>query len=366
VPGAYFATVPQNFPCSQCGASLQYAPGTTTLVCPYCRSAQAIPLLGAGTAVEELDFEAALETAAREEGTVEVVTARCRQCSAESSLAPNVTVHKCPFCGTPLSATAGSKRLLRPQSLLPFAIPLERARTSFRDWASGLWFAPSGIAKDARTGAIDGIYLPFWTFDCQTTTTYDGERGDDHRVMRAQSVMENGRSVTRQVEQVETRWSARSGEVQVPFDDVLIAATSSMTVSHLHALEPWDLAKLEPFEERYLTGFRVESWSVPLPTAFEKAKAVMAGVIASVIRSDIGGDHQRIHRSGTKYEAVRFKHLLLPVWMSSYSHGGKVFRFVVNARTGEVQGERPWSAGKIALFVLFLVSVLVVLISLTE
>jgi DNA-directed RNA polymerase subunit RPC12/RpoP len=356
----------QNFPCAQCGASLEYAPGTTTLVCPYCRSAQAIPQPVAGTAVEELDFEAALETAAREEGTVEVVTTRCPQCSAESSLAPNVTVQKCPFCGSPLSATGASRRLLRPQSLLPFAVPLERARASFRSWAGGLWFAPGRLARDARTGTIDGVYLPYWTFDSRTTTAYVGERGDDIRVTRAQTVMENGRSVSRPVAQVETRWSPRSGTVEVAFDDVVVAATKSMPTSHLHALEPWDLGKLEPFEERYLTGFRVESWSLPLPQAFEIAKGIMDQAIAEAIRTDIGGDRQRIQRADTRHEGVRFKHLLLPVWLSSYRFGGKVYRFVVNARTGEVQGERPWSVAKIVLFGLFLLVVLGVLASLSE
>ncbi len=42
-----------------------------------------------------------------------------------------------------------------------------------------------------------------------------------------------------------------------------------------------------------------------------------------------------------------FKHILLPIWMAAYKYGGKSYRFVVNAQTGKVQGERPWSAWKI-------------------
>jgi hypothetical protein len=40
--------------------------------------------------------------------------------------------------------------------------------------------------------------------------------------------------------------------------------------------------------------------------------------------------------------------VLLPVWISAYRFNRKVYRFVVNARTGEVKGERPWSFWKIA------------------
>jgi len=48
---------------------------------------------------------------------------------------------------------------------------------------------------------------------------------------------------------------------------------------------------------------------------------------------------------------VTFKHILLPVWLAAYKYNGKTYRFVVNGQTGRVQGERPWSAIKIAIAV---------------
>ena len=49
---------------------------------------------------------------------------------------------------------------------------------------------------------------------------------------------------------------------------------------------------------------------------------------------------------------MTFKHILLPVWTAAYKFRGQSFRFVVNGQTGKVQGERPWSAVKIAFAVL--------------
>ncbi len=66
------------------------------------------------------------------------------------------------------------------------------------------------------------------------------------------------------------------------------------------------------------------------------------------IRFDIGGDRQRIHTVQTDVRDITFKHILLPVWLAAYKYNGKTFRFVVNGQTGRVQGERPWSAWKIA------------------
>ena len=46
---------------------------------------------------------------------------------------------------------------------------------------------------------------------------------------------------------------------------------------------------------------------------------------------------------------LTFKHVLLPVWLAAYRYRGKSFRFVVNGRTGTVEGERPYSTVKIAI-----------------
>jgi hypothetical protein len=97
---------------------------------------------------------------------------------------------------------------------------------------------------------------------------------------------------------------------------------------------------------------------VSLAEGFEQAQTVMDPVIRSSILRDIGGDHQRIHSSRTSYEDITFKHLLLPVWISAYLFNRKTYRFLVNGRTGEVQGERPWSWVKILLLFLFILALI--------
>ena len=75
----------------------------------------------------------------------------------------------------------------------------------------------------------------------------------------------------------------------------------------------------------------------------------MDGPIRSKVRADIGGDEQQITSLNVTYNDVKFKHLLLPLWISSYRYNEKIYRFVINARTGEVNGDRPWSWIKITL-----------------
>jgi hypothetical protein len=108
-----------------------------------------------------------------------------------------------------------------------------------------------------------------------------------------------------------------------------------------------DLESLVGYDPSYLSGFRTERYQVDLGQGFERAKQVMDTRIRVAVNRDIGGDHQRVHSVSTQHDSITFKHILLPLWISAYKMGEKTYRFLVNARTGEVQGERPWSVAKI-------------------
>jgi hypothetical protein len=355
--------VGKTFACTQCGAAVEFDPAAAAPRCRWCGAVVAPPAGGAPP--EELDLAAWLERAAAEAPTVERTAVRCGRCGAESSTGPDVTATRCPFCGGAVVAAAQSRKLIRPAALLPFAVDATRAQEAFRRWLASLWFAPSALRRLAqRVGALVGVYVPFWTFDAATTTTYDGERGDDVTVHEPVTVVEAGRHVTRSRAVTRTRWSDASGTVRRRFDDVLVPAATSLPEGLVGELQPWDLQALVPYDDAFLAGFRAESYTVPLPAGFERAKGVMAAAIRDDVVRDIGGDHQRVHRVETRHEGVTFKHVLLPVWLAAYRYRDRTFRFVVNARTGEVQGERPWSWVKIALAVLAGLALLLLVISL--
>ena len=146
------------------------------------------------------------------------------------------------------------------------------------------------------------------------------------------------------------------------FKGVLVAASKAVAEAKLNALEPWDLDSMCPYEPAYLAGFKAQRYQVDLPDGFVKAKATMYGTIVGDVRHDIGGDEQRVDDVQTLYANVMFRHLLLPVWIGAYRFQSKVYQVAVNARTGEVQGERPYSAAKIALLVAAIVAIIVLIV----
>jgi len=256
---------------------------------------------------------------------------------------------ECPFCATPAVTGAGRHRHIKPRALLPFALDEATARKAMTDWLGRLWFAPSGLQQYARKGRrMQGIYVPYWTFDADTRSHYRGARGTVYYETR--SVMRDGKRQTVQMARV--RWRAVSGRVARFFDDVLVLAATSLPERFTDALAPWDLAALEPYRPEFLAGFRAEGYTVDLEAGFAKARAHIDRIVARDVKFDIGGDRQRIHAIDTQVSDVTFKHVLLPVWLAAYRYRGQTYRFVVNGHTGRVQGERPWSAFKLALAVL--------------
>ena len=144
------------------------------------------------------------------------------------------------------------------------------------------------------------------------------------------------------------RWTPVRGHLSRLFDDVLVLASRSLPSWITDRLEPWDLHDLRAYTEGYLSGFQSEAYQVPLDEGFGVAHGRMRAELQRDVMAAIGGDLQRIDRMEVHHDGPTFKHVLLPVWLAAYRYRGRSFRFVINGRTGEVEGERPYSAAKIA------------------
>ncbi|OVE80790.1 hypothetical protein BVY04_04980 [bacterium M21] len=341
----------RQFKCEKCGADMDFAPGKSALKCPYCSHENHIPQCQ--EEVRELDFNRYLSQLDDTDDFVESETVKCAACGAQTTLDPSIVSDSCAFCGSSLVTQTSSDRLIKPKSLLPFKVTDKEAKSSFKKWILGLWFAPNALKKYARIeSSVNGMYIPYWTYDTTTFTWYDGQRGEDYWETQHYTETVDGKTVhkTRQVRK--TRWYPASGTVWNNFDDLLVLGSTSLPKKYADELEPWDLENLVSYQDDFLSGFRTENYHIGLEEGFVEAKERMDAPIRATVRRDIGGDHQRIHSMSVQYNNITFKHILLPVWISAYRYNQNVYRFLVNARTGEVQGERPWSWVKITLAVL--------------
>ena len=339
-----------RFPCDTCGSDLRFDPQAARLICDHCGNTQAIE--GSGfhlQPIRELELEAGLSADLSDIQMEDSRVTSCPNCAAQITFEGSKHATECPFCGTPVVVDTGTTRHIKPHAVLPFAMTEDVARGAMKDWLGRLWFAPNGLQEYARKGRrMDGIYVPYWTFDAKTQSAYSGERGITYYV--TQTVVRDGKK--QQVQVPKIRWTGVRGRVQRFFDDVLVLASSSLPKKYTDALEPWDLSALEPYTPEFLAGFHAEAYSVPLQDGFTQARGYMDRVIERDVKFDIGGDRQRVHNIDTQMEGLTFKHVLLPVWLAAYKYRGRTYRFVVNGRTGRVQGERPYSTVKITIAVI--------------
>ena len=351
--------VVKTFPCKSCGARLSFAPGTKTLACGYCGAVNDIPKNS--EEIQELDFETYLTALAGKQESHEQVHVKCTNCGAEQTLAANLFAGQCSFCATPIVAQGYANRLVKPKSLIPFRIARNVAQDEFRKWIRGRWLAPSELKKYAQgdSAGINGVYLPYWTYDCDTHSDYSGARGIN-RQERYTTENSSGQTVTET--RTRTDWTSVSGAVENKFDDVLVPASATLvtlqTTLFGNRFLAWNTKALVPYSEEFITGFQAEAYQTGLADGYRAAKQIIDGRIVQSIKADIGGDAQRVDSVSTQYSNITFKHVLVPVWISAYRYRDKVYRFMVNGQNGEVQGESPKSGWKVFFLV---VAVLVVL-----
>lgn len=359
---------PQQFRCPGCAANMEFDPASGMMKCRFCGQTAPVPPVSTGVAPpHSLDeFLAKIDDSHLQPIAQQALQVSCAGCGSAITFQPPEVAGLCPFCGADIVVQPkAADPMIAPDGLLPAKVPKNDAQNQVRQWLQTRWFAPNALKRMARQEAISGVYLPFWDYAADTHSEYRGERGDYYWETEVYEESDGqGRTVQRTRQVQKTRWTPVAGEVSRKFDNVLVVATKSISEKRLTALEPWDLQSLCAYEPAYLSGFKAQRYQVELPAGFDRAKMFMQDAIERDAARDIGGDEQRVDQINTEYSNTTFRRLLLPVWIGAYKFQTKVYQVVVNARTGEVQGERPYSAWKIAALVgviLFVLAILLIL-----
>jgi len=338
-----------------------YAPGTTVLKCTACAAEHPIEA-GEDTTVDEQSFDAWMaENAHLKVATLGGQVLKCQGCAAE--IETTDLAETCQFCSGHLIALSAPEGVVAPEAVVPFGLAQAGAKKAFQEWIGSRWFAPNALKKVGSTEALKGTYVPHWTFDADTATAYQGERGEHYYVTKTRQVSDGkGGTRTETYQEQHTRWHPASGHVSRAFDDVTVVASQQLPAKRLDQMGPWQLETAVAYQPEYLSGYSALRYDVDPQDGSTVARKEMRDVIEGDVRQDIGGDEQRVHHVDVRYAQMMFKLVLLPLWLASYVHAGKQWQVMVNANTGEVTGDRPWSIIKIVSTVLAVLAVIAVLV----
>ncbi|MEM1417171.1 MAG: hypothetical protein AAGH15_19895 [Myxococcota bacterium] len=357
-----------DFPCPTCGApAMTFDAVSGGLACPYCGHRQAVDATGPAPSERALEEGEAL---ARRDGApvvadeargfgVEVRTTQCQSCGARVSFAGLEIASRCDFCGSnQVLEQASNRNLIRPESLVPFAVDDARARQMFKDWLAGLWFRPSDLKKRAEVGDVSGVYVPYWTFDAGAESRWRAEAGHRYHEMQTVKKTVDGKAQLVQERVQKIRWEPASGHRQDHFDDLLVVASKGLPKRIADGLRTFDTQQLQPYDPRFLAGWRAEEYGVGLEEGWREAETRMRREQEARCGLDVPGDTHRGLQVETRLGGRTYKHVLLPLWIATYRYGDKPFRFLVNGQTGEVKGEAPLSWPKILLTIFIVCALL--------
>jgi ribosomal protein S27AE len=329
-------------PCPSCGGKLLYSAEKESMVCGHCGHWEQPDFSGDQIVELELplqDFKSTAGTYTPEE--IGQKAYACGGCGAQTMMDPREVRTVCGFCGSnKVNETAFDRTLIRPQGVIPFVIGRQEAIYIFDNWIGKGWFLPNTLEQYAQIENLHGVYLPAWTYDARTESSWVGEAG-------FHSYDSNNRR--------STRYEFRHGRLKHFFNDVVVFGSQAHSQERLAEILPFDFSLAINFDPRVLLGWEVGVSDLDVDSGYKEADQIMAKRIHEMCAEAIGGDtHRNLRIISTAKSDQTFKHLVLPVWMCSYNYNGKNYYFLINGQTGKIDGVKPRSWIKLFFFYLFL------------
>lgn len=317
-----FDAVQEALRCGSCGGQRQYDPETQGLLCDHCGERAKI--------IDDHHLDARREMAfdpSRDEEPPEIDHAhQCQTCGGEVVFVGKTVSDRCPYCNGPVVLNAGHAHYI-PSGLIPFAVGRANAEAQLRAWAGGRYAAPDDLLNAVKQGDIAAIYAPFWTFDADKQIYYS-----------ARKKIRSGKN---------TRWRTVTGQTKLTLDDMITGASDHVTPAIRDGImHGFDIDLLRPYLPDYLAGFAAELHESRVSDGLEKMKRDIEVLVHKEIKRDVGGT-VKVKSFTSDMNDIRFRRILLPLWILHYSHKGKAYRIITSGIDGKTFGQRPFSFSKL-------------------
>jgi LSD1 subclass zinc finger protein len=347
-----------QMPCPTCNSELSYSAEKQMINCRHCGYTQDYERASDQIKEQSLS-DAAASMSFYSPAAIHKQVIECESCRAQLMIEQDAVAIRCNFCGSEkVNKAAFNQNLIQPQGIIPFKIQKREAVDKFKKWIAEGWFRPNALKKMAELGDIQGIYLPFWTYDSESYTQWRGEAGFYYYV----EVEKDGKTEKER----RTRWESRNGSFNRSFDDVLILASKGKTREVVEGIFPYQLTESVNYNPTLMVGWQAEIYTVDVKEGYQQAEKKMYEEIKNQAEKKLGGDTQRgLHVEADFYEQT-FKHLILPVWLCTYKYGDKAYQFAVNGQTGKIEGQKPVSWFKIILLILTIVAIIAAVVIFTQ
>ena len=341
----------RDFKCPQCGATTAYTPSSGGVTCQNCGYTQTDQWNVIGQVAAEQEFTLAnLATAARGWGT-DRSELHCESCGADLSVAANELSTTCPFCASNrVISRVAAQEFLRPRFLIPFLLEPEYCKPLIKAWLGKGWMHPADLSRAAASTQLQGIYLPFWTFDASIQAEWDAEVGYE----RTERYYDNSSKSWKT--RIKIDWRRESGQVSLHPNDWLGIGTTRISQILIKRLYPFKMDELTAYKPDFLAGWRALNYDIPLQMAWDSVKAEMRLSAKESCRSQINSNHVRNFSMLADFADETWRYILLPVFAAAYRYDGQTFQVLINGQTGIVVGQKPVAWWKVWLAIVGLLT----------
>ena len=331
--------------CLSCGGNVKFSPEEKALKCVFCGSLEKIDFTNNNVKhnyeVEEEDKKEYANFAKNNK------VFKCKSCGAQVVLNKLEVSKVCPYCLSPCAIDSSEKIGLKPDSIIPFKFSQNKASVLFKQGLKKKWFIPNKFKKSPPIDKIKGVYVPCFSFDAKSSTTYFGELAKQTTSVR------NGKTHTH------TRHFRISGTKDLVHQNVLVETSSHLDQKVFNSIKPYNIGELVDFKTDFIMGYSVEHYDQALENCKQIADNMIKESIKNTILSKYDYTYVVSYNQQTKFSDELYSYYILPTYQVNYTYKNKNYTTFMNGQTGKVGSGLPKSAIKITFFSLFVALIII-------
>ncbi len=325
----------KNFKCPCCGSVLEWNGLVSEMKCASCGNSFPLETLQQVTQDEQIADTREIRFEHPAEGTVDgekdaLHAFKCPGCGASIVVSETSAASSCPYCGNAAVMPEVLSGSFRPDLVIPFAKDREQAKEAYRNLCKGKRLLPTGFANESQIDKIQGIYVPFWLYDCQTESdiTYKATKVTSHR---------QGNYMITRTAHYHLR---RGGEVD--FSHVPVNSSTKIDDTLMEAVEPFRTEEAKSYSSAYLSGYEAERYNQDMNECSGRAVERIRASVKQVCDSTVNG-YTSFQPVNTQIRVTRneARNALMPVYLLNTSHKGKKYTFAMNGQSGQIVGDLP-------------------------
>lgn len=329
--------------CSSCGGDLIYVPSEFVFKCAKCHKGYLISDLESNGCVtyNKIDMKGYIKEI---DTSNQKVVAKCPNCGGNFVGAGTNMAKYCEYCGAHLVVDFHKYSNLKPDGIIPFRFDKEQVISRFSQEIKKKFFIPNSFKKNLSNGRVESIYIPAFSFRCQSENIYEGkleknvdDEGEDRLYFSTFNI---------------------SGSKMCIDDDLLIECSEYMDQKTLNEIKPFHFQDMQKFDEAFIAGYSVEHLNKKLSEVREEVDEIHKSHVRKMILRDYSYDKVKFLDINTNYTRAEYVYTLLPTYKITYSYKDKQYNTFMNGQTGKLCHNVPRSLAKILFTILGVLCIL--------